>query len=50
MTNIIAGYGGNPYEHLVAMHGAAGDDGVIKGILLTQGESNNNDKQGQACW
>ena len=45
MTNIIATYGGNPYEHLVAMGRQAQKDGVIKGILLHQGESNTNDKQ-----
>lgn len=45
MTNIIASYGGNPYEHLVDMAKLAQQDGVIKGILLHQGESNNNDKQ-----
>jgi len=45
MTNIIAAYGGNPYEHLVAIAKLAQKDGVIKGILLHQGESNTNDKQ-----
>ena len=45
MTNIIAGYGSNPYEHLVAMAKLAQKDGVIKGMLLHQGESNTNDKQ-----
>lgn len=45
MTNIIASYSGNPYEHLVAMAKLAQKDGVIKGILLHQGESNTNDKQ-----
>ena len=45
MTNIIAGYGGNPYEYLVTMAKLAQKDGVIKGILLHQGESNTNDKQ-----
>ena len=45
MTNIIAGYGGNPYEHLVAMAKLAQKDAVIKGMLLHQGESNTNDKQ-----
>src|SRR5215469_2192697 len=45
MTNIIAMYGGNPYQHLVAMAKLAQHDGVIKGILLHQGESNTNDKQ-----
>ncbi len=45
MTNIIKEYGGNPYEHLVKMGKLAQKSGVIKGILLHQGESNNNDKQ-----
>lgn len=45
MSNIIAAYGGNPYGYLVAMAKLAQQDGVIKGILLHQGESNTNDKQ-----
>ncbi len=45
MTNIIAGYGGNPYQRLVEMAKLAQKDGVIKGILLHQGESNTNDKE-----
>jgi lysophospholipase L1-like esterase len=45
MTNIIAGYDGNPYQHLVEMAKLAQKDGVIKGILLHQGESNTNDKE-----
>jgi hypothetical protein len=45
MTNIINEYGGNPYAHLVEMAKLAQKDGVIKGILLHQGESNTNDKQ-----
>lgn len=45
MTNTIATYGGNPYEHLVAMAKRAQNDGLIKGILLHQGESNTNDKE-----
>ena len=45
MTNKIAHYSGNPYAHLVAMAKLAQKDGVIKGILLHQGESNNGDKQ-----
>jgi hypothetical protein len=44
MTNIIKAYGGNPYEHLVEMGKRAQKDGVIKGILLHQGESNTNVK------
>ena len=45
MTNTIAVYGGNPYQHLVEMAKLAQKDGVIKGILLHQGESNTNDKE-----
>jgi hypothetical protein len=45
MTNIINTYGGNPYAHLVEMGKLAQKDGVIKGILLHQGESNTNDKE-----
>jgi hypothetical protein len=45
MKNIIKGYGGNPYAHLVEMGKLAQKDGVIKGILLHQGESNNGDKE-----
>ncbi len=43
MTNIIKEYGGNPYVRLVEMAKLAQKDGVIKGILLHQGESNTND-------
>ncbi len=45
MTNTIRMYGGNPYAHLVEMAKLARKDGVIKGILLHQGESNTNDKE-----
>ena len=45
MTNTIATYSGNPYQHLVEMAKLAQKDGVIKGILLHQGESNTNDKE-----
>ena len=44
MKNIIKVYNENPYQHLVEMAKLAQKDGVIKGILLHQGESNNNDK------
>lgn len=47
MKNIVAEYGGNPYGRLVAMAKEAQKTGVIKGILLHQGESNNNDGQWQ---
>jgi len=43
MTGIIKEYGGNPYGRLVEMAKLAQKDGVIKGILLHQGESNTND-------
>jgi len=45
MKNIIRTYDGNPYQHLLDTARLAQKDGVIKGILLHQGESNNNDKQ-----
>jgi xylan 1,4-beta-xylosidase len=45
MTNIIKEYNGNPYAHLVEMGKLARKAGVIKGILLHQGESNTNDKE-----
>jgi hypothetical protein len=45
MTNIINEYSGNPYEYLVKMARLAQKDGVIKGILLHQGESNTDDKE-----
>jgi hypothetical protein len=43
MTNIITEYGGNPYQRLVDMAKLAQQKGVIKGILLHQGESNVGD-------
>lgn len=43
MKNYIAEYGGNPYARLVELGKQAKKDGVIKGILLHQGESNNGD-------
>jgi hypothetical protein len=43
MVNMIKEYGGNPYARLVEMAKLAQNDGVIKGILLHQGESNPND-------
>lgn len=44
MKNTIAAYGGNPYARLVELGKQARQDGVIKGILLHQGESNAGDK------
>jgi hypothetical protein len=45
MKGIIRAYDGNPYQHLVEMAKLAQKDGVIKGILLHQGESNTGDQQ-----
>ena len=45
LKNIIAEYNGNPYARLVEMAKLAQKDGVIKGILLHQGESNTGDSQ-----
>ncbi len=43
MKGIIAAYGGDPYQRLVDMARIAQKTGVIKGILLHQGESNTGD-------
>jgi hypothetical protein len=43
MLNMIKEYDGNPYSRLVEMAKLAQKDGVIKGILLHQGESNTGD-------
>jgi len=43
MKGMIKEYDGNPYERLVEMAKLAQKDGVIKGILLHQGESNTGD-------
>ncbi|MES2797973.1 MAG: sialate O-acetylesterase [Bacteroidota bacterium] len=44
MIKMADSYGGNPYERLIAMAKIAKKSGVIKGILLHQGESNTGDK------
>ncbi|MEO8405614.1 MAG: sialate O-acetylesterase [Chitinophagaceae bacterium] len=43
MIGMINQYDGNPYARLVELAKIAKKDGVIKGILLHQGESNPND-------
>ncbi len=43
LKNMVKEYDGNPYSRLVEMAKLAQKDGVIKGILLHQGESNTND-------
>jgi hypothetical protein len=45
MINMIKEYDGNPYARLVEMAKIAQKAGVIKGILLHQGESNTGDKE-----
>jgi len=42
---LVATYGGNPYQYLVDMAKVAQKTGVIKGILLHQGESNTGDPE-----
>lgn len=44
MKGMLADYDGNPYARLVEMAKIAQKSGVIKGILLHQGESNTGDK------
>jgi len=43
MKGMISQYGGNPYGRLLELAKAAQKQGVIKGILLHQGESNTGD-------
>jgi hypothetical protein len=45
MKNMCKQYDSNPYQRLVDMAKIAQKDGVIKGILLHQGESNPNDRE-----
>lgn len=45
LKNMVREYDGNPYQHLVALAKTAQQDGVIRGILLHQGESNTGDEQ-----
>jgi hypothetical protein len=42
-TDKITFYGGNPYEHLLDLAKTAQNDGIIKGVLLHQGETNTGD-------
>jgi hypothetical protein len=45
LRNYAKEYGGNPYGRLIEMAKLAQKDGVIRGILLHQGESNVGDDQ-----
>lgn len=44
-TSQVIGYEGNPYQYLIKMAKLAQKDGVIKGILLHQGETNTGQEQ-----
>lgn len=45
MQGLVDAYNGSPYQYMVDMAKVAQKDGVIKGFLLHQGESNSNDEQ-----
>lgn len=45
MKGMLKAYGNNPYKRLVALAKKAQKEGVIKGILLHQGESNTGDQR-----
>ena len=45
MTGILKAYDNNPYQRLVTLAKKAQKDGVIKGILMHQGESNTGDAE-----
>ena len=45
MKGILEAYDNNPYERLVTLAKKAQQDGVIKGILMHQGESNTGDPE-----
>lgn len=45
MKNIAKEYGGNPYARLVELARQAQKQGVIRGILIHQGESNGGDRE-----
>jgi hypothetical protein len=47
MNDILDQYGRDPYERLLSMAKIAAKDGVIKGILLHQGETDAYDKEWQ---
>ena len=45
MTGMLKAYDNNPYKRLVTLAKKAQKDGVIKGILMHQGESNTGDAE-----
>jgi hypothetical protein len=42
-TSMVAAYNWNPYQYLIDLAKLAQNDGIIKGILLHQGETNTGD-------
>ena len=44
-THKVIGYDGNPYQYLIDLAKLAQQNGVIKGVLLHQGEANTGDAQ-----
>lgn len=44
-TSLVASYDGNPYQYLIGLAKLAQKDGVVKGILLHQGETNAGQEQ-----
>ena len=45
MKGMLEAYGNNPYERLVTLARKTQQDGVIKGVLMHQGESNTGDPE-----
>ena len=45
MKGMLEAYGNNPYQRLVDLAKKAQNDGVIKGVLMHQGESNTGDPE-----
>ncbi|MBO4642882.1 MAG: acetyl xylan esterase [Bacteroidaceae bacterium] len=45
MKGMLEAYGNNPYKRLVELAKRAQQDGVIKGVLMHQGESNTGDPE-----
>ena len=45
MKGMLEAYGNNPFERLVTLAKKAQQDGVIKGVLMHQGESNTGDPE-----
>ena len=48
-TSLVEAYDWNPYQYLIDLAKLAQNDGVIKGILLHQGETNTDQEQWLSC-